>query len=394
MFIRINNKSVQEQMVHMGVHPGGVELMAPKAQIIPLKILQVRSPAANIIKQEFLAIGGECATPAGAINCSVDRLDILLLGTTTLYRRLADKLLPMAQWFGLNVVINDLEEFLADIAPVTKLASGKVISYESMQVMGILNITPDSFFAGSRVNSEQALLAKAEQMLLEGASILDMGAESTRPGSVAVTEQEEQERITKGVAALRRAFPQSVISIDTYRSTTAQAALEAGADIINDITAGTADSKMLSVVGQYAAPLILMHMRGTPATMQQYNQYVDVVKEVTEYLLERAQAALKMGFTKEQLILDPGIGFAKTVEGNLALMKNICACTGHGMPVLLAASRKSTIGTVLGNVPAEERLEGTLATTAQAFFGGANLVRVHDVKEHVRLIKMLEAINK
>ncbi len=396
MYLVIPPQRVKQQLEQMDVHPVGVDLMAPKAEVLPLKILGVKSPAANIIKQEMLSLGGECATAKGAITCSIDSGHILLFGTRAQYARLAKKLQSMANWFGLGDVIADLQNYLKAQPLTTVLADGRVLTYEKMRVMGILNATPDSFFAGSRVQNDSALLKKAETMLQDGADILDIGGESTRPGSDPVSPEEEVRRVVNAVRQIRQHFPKSVISVDTYHARTAEAALTSGADIINDITAGEGDPKMLAVAAAFHAPVILMHMRGTPQTMTNpENQvYKNVAEDVTIYLLERAREFIQKGFTKQQLILDPGLGFAKNKEQNLALCRDLPLMTAHGMPVLLAGSRKGFIGKVLGDLPAEERLEGTMALSAAAFYGGAQLVRVHDVKENVRLLRMLEAIGK
>ncbi|NCD08544.1 MAG: dihydropteroate synthase, partial [Negativicutes bacterium] len=187
-------------------------------------------------------------------------------------------------------------------------------------------------------------------------------------------------------------YSQSILSIDTYHAETAKAAIAAGADIINDISAAEFDDKMLEVVSRHKAPIILMHMRGTPKNMQQNTEYDNVVEEVTTYLLERAEIFKNRGIGKEKVILDPGIGFAKNTEQNLKLMQGLSEMTGFDYPVLLAASRKATIGKVLGEIPPEERLAGTIATSCQAVYAGANMVRVHDVKENLHAIRMLEAI--
>ena len=194
------------------------------------------------------------------------------------------------------------------------------------------------------------------------------------------------------IEALRKEYPNAVLSVDTYRADTAEAALAAGADIINDISAMEADPNMADVVVKTKAPIILMHMRGTPKNMQQNCQYDNVVEEVAVYLAQRAQLLREKGVGADKIILDPGIGFAKNVEQNLLLMRDLHSLTSFGYPVLLASSRKSTIGAVLGGVPAEERLEGTVATSLQAVYAGAHMIRVHDVKENLRAVRMLEAI--
>ena len=231
-------------------------------------------------------------------------------------------------------------------------------------------------------------------MLRDGADLLDIGGESTRPGADPVTPEEEERRVTGALAALRKAFPEAILSVDTYHADTAEAALEAGADIINDVTAATGDGRMLEVAARAKAPLVLMHMRGTPKTMmtEDMRSYRNVVGEVSQYLLERAAACAEAGLGNDKVILDPGLGFAKGRAENLDLCSGLTEMTGHGIPVLLAGSRKAFIGKVLGDLPAEERLEGTMALSAAALYAGAQMVRVHDVKENVRLIRMLEAI--
>lgn len=394
MYMSIPPARIRYEMEKMDVHPVGIELMAPKARVEPLKLLDVRTPAANIIKQEMLALGGDCVNPKGTINCSLDRVDVILLGNRRQYRNLVKKLGTMANWFGIQAIMDDLWEFLEPGTLVTVLADGRKLTYEKMRVMGILNVTPDSFYAGSRISGEQALLEKAETMLRDGADLLDIGGESTRPGADPVSPEEEKRRVTGALSALRKQFPEAVLSVDTYHAETAEAALAAGADIINDVTAGTGDPRMLTVAAAAKAPLVLMHMRGTPKTMlsSENKQYHNVVGDVARYLLERAGACAAVGLGRDKVILDPGLGFAKDRDGNLALCNGLAELTGQGIPVLLAGSRKGFIGKVLGDLPADDRLEGTMALSACAVYAGAQMVRVHDVKENVRIIRTLEAI--
>ncbi len=393
MIIAVNKERTAEAIREIGAHPVSIPIFANKAAIEPLKLLQVRTPAANVIKQEMLGVGGDAVTPVGCIVNKDKYVDVLLLGTRKHYRLLAAKLAQM-NFFGMEELGREIERYLAPQRLVTRLADGRVLSYEKMRVMGILNVTPDSFYGGSRLATVEAALKKAEQMLAEGADILDIGGESTRPGSEAVGIVEECQRVVPVIEAIRKRFPEAILSIDTWHAQTAKAALASGADILNDVTALEGDKDMAGVLEQFKAPVMLMHMRGTPKNMQSQCDYKNVVDEVACYLAERAAFAESLGLTKEGIILDPGIGFAKTVEQNLLLMRDLKALTSFGYPVLLAASRKSTIGAVLGNIPAEERLEGTLATSLQAVYAGAQLVRVHDVKENVRAIRMLEAILK
>ena len=397
MLLRINKELLGEAIASIGAHPASLPIFAHKAEILPLKLLEVRTPAANILKQEMLAAGGDAVVPTGCIVNADKYVDVLLLGTLKQYKVLLKKLEQM-QYFGLKQVAAELEAAVAAVlnptALKTTLADGRVLTYDKMCVMGILNITPDSFYEGSRVSALADVVARAGQMLEQGAQVLDIGGESTRPGSDSVDGEEERRRVLPVIEALRREYPEAVLSVDTYRADTAAAALAAGADIINDISAMEADKNMLDVVVRSKAPIILMHMRGTPKNMQQNCQYQDVVQEVAVYLAERARLLREQGVDADKIILDPGIGFAKDVEQNLRLMRDLHVLTSFGYPVLLAASRKSTIGAVLGGVPAAERLEGTLATSLQAVQAGAQMVRVHDVQANVRAIRMLEAILK
>ena len=391
MLLKVNREGLEAALASIGAHADSLPIFAHKAEIIPFKLLGVRTPAANIIKQEMLAVGGDAVTPVGAVTCDAKYVDILLLGTLKHYKVLLKKLAQMP-YFGIPQAAIDLEMALTPQKLCTTLADGRVLTYEKMCVMGILNVTPDSFYEGSRVPAREELVERAGRMLAAGAGVLDIGGESARPGSDSVDGEEERRRVVPAIAALRKAYPDAVISIDTYRADTAEAAIAAGADIINDISAMEADPRMADVVVATKAPIILMHMRGTPKNMQQNCEYKDVVQEVAVYLAQRAQLLRERGVSADKIILDPGIGFAKNVEQNLLLMRDLKALTSFGYPVLLAASRKSTLGAVLGGVPAEQRLEGTIATSLQAIYAGAQMVRVHDVEENVRAIRTLEAI--
>ena len=358
MYIKIPCDQVSFELKKMGVHPTGIALMAPKAVVEPLRLVGVRAPGANIIKQEMLAMGADAANAKGTINCSIERTDVILLGSRTQYRHLAHKLRANQGWFGLDEVIRDIEDYLTDHELATILADGRTLTYEKMRIMGILNVTPDSFYSGSRVTAGSLILKRAGKMLDDGADVLDIGGESTRPGSDPVPAEEEIRRVVGAISEIRRAYPEAILSVDTYHAATARAALDAGADIINDVTAGTGDPDMLSVAKEKDAPLILMHMRGTPKTMMSADMkaYHNVVGDVMEYLLTRTEACEAMGIGRTKLMLDPGLGFAKDVSGNLELSRGLAELTGHGIPVLVAGSRKGYIGKVLGGLPPEERL--------------------------------------
>ena len=259
-------------------------------------------------------------------------------------------------------------------------------------VVGILNITPDSFSDGGDFLDPEAAARHAVAMLDEGAGILDLGGESTRPGSDPVSQEEELQRLIPVIERIRAVRPEAVISVDTYRADTATAALEAGARLINDVTALRGDPSMASVVEQAACPVILMHMQGEPRTMQKEPHYEDVVREVRDFLAQRAEHAISAGVRPENIIVDPGIGFGKNLEHNLALLRNLNALVDLGFPVLVGASRKRFIGEISGVRVARERVFGTVATTVLAYEGGASYFRVHDVRANREALAVAEAV--
>jgi dihydropteroate synthase len=258
--------------------------------------------------------------------------------------------------------------------------------------MGILNVTPDSFSDGGRYLESEAAAARGEQLVAEGADVIDVGAESTRPGARPVSVEEELSRL---LPALRRLRPRVhvPISVDTCKAAVATAAIDAGADVVNDVTAGTGDSAMLGVVQRAEVPIVLMHMQGTPATMQDAPAYPggDVVSAVVGYLRERVAAARAAGIPGDHIIVDPGIGFGKTTAHNLALISGLGAVVALGFPVLVGPSRKRFIGEITGG-PAAADVHGTAAAVALAVDRGAAMVRVHDVASAVRVVRVAEAV--
>jgi dihydropteroate synthase len=261
---------------------------------------------------------------------------------------------------------------------------------ERTHVMGILNVTPDSFSDGGRFAGEAEAIRQGVAMAAEGADIVDVGGESTRPGAEDVDAGEETRRVVPVIRALAAAVDVP-ISIDTTKASVAEAALEAGAVIVNDVSAMRADPAMAEVVAASGAGLVLMHMLGTPRTMQVDPRYDDVVVQVVDALLGWAAAAEAAGVERERIVIDPGIGFGKTAEHNLTLLRHLDRMVLTGYPVLVGPSRKSFIGLTLG-LPVDERLEGTAAAVAWSVAAGAQLVRVHDVRPMVRVVRMTEAI--
>lgn len=258
--------------------------------------------------------------------------------------------------------------------------------------MGIINLSPDSFYGESRCETVEQALSVAERMTAEGADILDIGAESSRPGSVPISEQEELDRLLPVLMKLVGVV-NVPISVDTYKPAVAHEVLQAGASIINDITGLQGAKEMAQTISRFHAGVILMHMRGLPETMQENPQYRDVLTEVSEYLQQSIAIAVSAGIDPEKIAIDPGIGFGKTDSHNLLILKNLNRLNKLGKPVLLGVSRKSLIGNIL-NVPAEERLEGSLSATVFGLTQGASIIRTHDVQATQRAVKVAEAIMK
>lgn len=258
-------------------------------------------------------------------------------------------------------------------------------------VMGIINTTPDSFFAGSRVPSVDDALHLAERMRAQGADILDVGGQSTRPGSDAGDEREERRRVVPVIEAIHREFPDALISVDTWRASVAAEAVAFGACLVNDVSAGLLDEAMLRTVAGLGVPYVAMHMQGSPATMQRAPAYTDVAAEVTLFLSGRLRAAHDAGIA--DVILDPGFGFGKTAGHNFTLLRELPRITALGAPVLAGLSRKRMINEVLGTAPADA-LNGTTVLNTIALMNGASMLRVHDVKEAVECAKLVRALRQ
>jgi dihydropteroate synthase len=262
---------------------------------------------------------------------------------------------------------------------------GNLIDLSSPKVMGILNITPDSFYEGSRNTTSDSLLNKAEIMLKEGAAFIDIGGMSTRPGATDISTDEELQRVIPAIELVLKHFPETLISIDTFRAEVALKSIEAGAAIINDISAGNLDKEMMGVIAKYQVPYIMMHMRGTPQNMKDLNNYEDLTQEVLFYFSEKIKAARLLGIN--DIIIDPGFGFSKNVPQNFELLSHLDLFKNLELPVLAGLSRKSTIYKTLGFGP-EEALNGTSVLNTIAITKGVHILRVHDVKEAMEVVKL------
>ncbi len=375
----------EAELRRVGADPAGVAKMRDKAATVALKAHGLRSPGANILKQEMLSLGGEVAVARGVVTGAAEPSDVVILGTRKQLLALARKLRP--QPFGLRALGQEIEAALAPRIHELSWAGGVLRLSERPHVMGILNVTPDSFSDGGTFLDPQAALDRAVAMVEEGADLIDVGGESTRPGSRGVSVEEELARVIPVVEALapRLGVP---LSVDTAKAAVAERAVGAGAAIVNDVSGLTADPGMAGTVAAAGCALVVMHLRGTPQTMQADTTYGDLLAEVWAGLaasVERAEAA---GVPRERVVVDPGIGFGKNPQGSLALLGRLGEFATLGCPLLIGASRKSFIGATVGGEGPQDRLEGSLAAAVVALGQGAQLFRVHDVRATRRALDL------
>jgi len=361
----------------LGVESAGVGIMAKKMELLYFFIKDLKTPAANILKQDALSIGAELAVPGGVILCEKPTYDCILIGTRKHMETLSKK--ELAQPFGLKTLATELKKFLA-------------IKNSPTQIMGVINANDDSFFEGSRFQKEDAI-SQIKQMIADGADIIDIGAVSSRPNADTVSELVELERMQPicDAIASEKLYEQATFSVDSYTPSVVEYALKSGFTLVNDIT-GASDEAIIKLAVKYDAKLCIMHMQGTPQTMQKNPNYDDVMVEVSQFFAERIAQCEALDLERKNIILDVGIGFGKTLEHNITLIKNMEHFKVFGCEVLVGASRKSMIDKILPT-PVEERLAGTLAIHLKAVENGASIVRCHDVKEHVQALAVAEALN-
>jgi len=380
----------ERELRRIGVDPAGIARMASKMLFHCVHLSGLQCRQANILKQEMLALGGDAAVARGTVACSINSTDVVLIGTEKQLAALCDRL--PAQPFGLSAVAIGLKGLLARSAalPVSWRTSLREIPLARPLIMGILNVTPDSFSDGNRFLDPARAIERAREMAAEGADIIDIGGESTRPGAEEVPADVEIGRVVPVIAALAGSLP-CAISVDTWKSRVAAAAVAAGAEIINDISGLTFDTSMAEIVARSKSGVVLMHTRGTPGTMQTDTSYHDLLGEVMDQLQHSVKTAVDTGIERNRIAVDPGIGFAKDAGGNLELLKRLKEFTGLGLPLLVGTSRKSFIGRALGR-DADDRLFGTAATVALAVANGASILRVHDVAAMRDVADMAHAI--
>ncbi|WP_041957826.1 dihydropteroate synthase [Sulfurospirillum arsenophilum] len=354
----------------------GSAILEQKAHLNFIYIKDLKTPAANILKQDALSIGADLAVPKDTITCKIPLVDAILIANDKQLKELARK--EKAQPFGLKAIAEKLSEFI-------------FTCNDDFTVMGIINTNEDSFFQGSRFSGEHAL-KHIESMIEEGANIIDLGGVSSRPGSLGVSEAEELARIKPIIDLIfqHKLFEKAQFSLDSYSPLCLEYALTHGFSIVNDITA-LANNEVARVAAKYDATVVLMHMQGDPQSMQKEPVYENVILEVDAFFEERIAKAKEFGISK--IVLDVGIGFGKGLEHNLQLLKHHEHFLHFGCPLLVGASRKSMIDKIIPT-PISERLAGSLALHLKAYEHGATILRVHDVKAHVQALSVLRALNQ
>ncbi len=383
---------IEKEFARVGVDPAGIRMMAPKALGLNIEIENVSSPAALILKQEMLSLGGDCANHRSVIKNDISATKSILIGNAKIFQRLIPKL--KVQPFGLPAVAEQIKKIVnSEESPSQfriELKESILELSHRTHIMGILNVTPDSFSDGGDFFDPEKAIARGIQMMEQGADIIDIGAESTRPGAEALPEAQEIDRLLPVLEGLVNEVDVP-ISVDTYKSGVAEAALKSGAHLINDISGLRFDPKLKTVAAKYNVPVVLMHIKGEPKNMQQNPTYADLMGEIFQYLAESILLAEKAGIDSDKIIIDPGIGFGKRLHDNYEILRRLSELKDLGCPILVGPSRKSFIGNVL-NLPPEERLEGTAAAVSMAIQNGAHIVRVHDVKEMARVCRIADLI--
>jgi len=388
-------KDLKQLMRDMDVDAYGIKIMLPKTQNYLLKVKALSNISANILKQEMLSLGGDCAVARGALTGKVKKTDCLIMGNLSQLNRLSNKLCK--QPFGLDNVAKDLTSAVKNYEkdnPELVLGKHKFNFGTRSYIMGIVNVTPDSFSGdGLYIPSFKTadIVEYAERLVDEGADIIDIGGESSRPKALPVSLKDELSRVIPAIKTLAKKI-KIPISVDTCKPEVAKQALDSGATMVNDIIA-LRNMKMAKVIASFKAGVVLMHMQGKPRSMQINPRYTSLIDEIIGYLSAAIKRGEEAGIAKNKIIIDPGIGFGKTLEHNLEILKRLREFKILGKPILIGTSRKAFLGAIL-NAPAQERIFGTVASNVLACENGANIVRVHDVGALKQALLIKDKISK
>lgn len=378
---------IKKRFEQIGVHPVGIDIMTRKFNFYVFYITSLSPIECNVLKQEALSSGAEAAVPKSAVECKIKSGDVLLAGTEKELRLLSQKL--MLEPFFLKEIGKEIEYFLNEKnRPILRIANNKTLTFDERPlIMGILNVTPDSFSDGGKYFSTEKAIEHGIRLSEEGADIIDVGGESTRPGSYGISVKEELKRVVPVIKSLSKRI-KIPISIDTTKSEVAKVALDNGASIINDISGLRFDKHIAKIAANYKSGLILMHTRGRPRVMQKGEiKYNNLVLEITKYLERSIEIALDAGVNFENIAIDPGIGFGKKPEHNIQIIRDINAFRSLKRPVLIGASRKSFLGHITGR-EVEQREDATTAIHTLLALEGVDILRVHNVRATVDAIKV------
>ena len=383
---------IVKEFRRIGVDEGGIKIMQSKAFLRCVKIDSLPSYCANILKQEMLSLGADAALCRGSITAEAKTTACLLIASLSQYRQLVQKL--QKQPFGLSLLAKDIDECLSafEKSPSLKIGSRRFPLGRRTYLMGVVNVTDDSFSGDGLLGRSAAdITARARRFVQDGADMIDVGGESMRPGSTGISAKAELRRVIPLMKSLRRSL-KVPLSIDTTKSAVAHAALDAGADIVNDVSAFR-DRRMAGLVKRYDAAVVLMHCQGRPRTMQIHPHYEDVLEEVYLFLEKSVKKALDSGIREDRIIVDPGLGFGKTVEHNLEILRRLREFKGLGQALLVGASRKGFIGKILDR-GVSDRVWGTAGAVVTAVANGADIVRVHDVCAIKQAVRVADAIQR
>ncbi len=391
----LSREELEKYLLSKGNTVEGARILSEKYPVYLIEIEGIDTRAANILKQDALSMRGDCAVPRKASSFEKGTCTVLLMITKRDLKRLIEKL--KSQPFGLSRVAEEIEKVIRNYERnlFEIEVKGKKLVLDKPKIMGILNVTPDSFSDGGKYTSIDRALKRCEEMLEEGAEIIDVGGESTRPGSEPVPLEEEIRRVVPVIERIRKELGGGFfISVDTYKSKVAEEALNAGADIVNDISGFHFDERMAEVVARYDVPAVVMHIKGKPKDMQKNPHYTDAPTEILQYFQKTVEEAVEKGVKREKIIIDPGIGFGKRLIDNLCILKRLKEFKVLGLPILIGVSRKSFIGHVTGEEIPVKRVPGSLAAAGIAVLNGAKILRVHDVKETKQFLDTLLAITE
>ena len=386
--IKKDDSSTAEIIKRIGADECCVDHLDNKTRTHVFLLKDARMEQVNIIKQTALSVGCDAAIHRFVISGKMENSDAVLMCNESQLEKIGAKLanqpfsLSKAVTQMLNIVRNELN---------WTVRGKNILKKRKFLIMGILNITPDSFFDGGKYTDPEKALRFAEQMIVDGADIIDIGGESTKPYSEKIDIKEEMHRVIPIVRSIRKKIPNILISVDTNKSEIANAALHEGADIINDISALTFDKNMAKTLKIFDASAVLMHIKGIPKNMQTNPEYDDLMIEITDFLNDSINIAINAGINENKIIVDPGIGFGKSIDDNFTIIENIDFLKTLKRPIMIGTSNKSFIGNTL-NENIENRLEGTIASNVVSYINGVNVFRVHHVKEHIRALNIAERI--